>query len=498
MRRCAAVALGALAALTVPLTPFASAAAGAAAPSAGIAWEPCAENPAVDCGSITLPINRDDPGGPTFKLALARIKATDSAARQGSLVFNPGGPGGEGVATLIKGWNFFSNEINRRFDIIGFDPRGVGRSSPVLCSRDVIAREPHPIPRNQADFDALVAYNKERRADCRARTGPMFDHVDTGNTVHDLDALRAALGEEKLTYYGVSYGTLIGQAYAERYPGRVRALAMDGNMDHSLNTRRFLDTESWAGQDSFDAFVKWCGGSADCALNGKNVRAVWSDLLKRADRGKLHTVTKPTRPYSRAELTGTALVSFSSSDQRPLATFLAALDRDGESDPPAAFPTPPATGDTVPFANETFCQDWRLPVRDHRELARHVRRSEAISPDMGPSLVGFSSVANCLGHPDPVKDPQRRLRVKGTPPLLVSSTRHDPATPYVWATSVARQLGHAARLVTLEDGGHGAYGRGKCVTTIIDDYLISGKAPAHGTRCAKDTSNKASILRHVR
>ncbi|MFC7645630.1 alpha/beta fold hydrolase [Streptosporangium lutulentum] len=203
--------------LAAPPTAAASAIAPPAA-SAAITWTPCAENSAVECGTLTLPVDWNIPRGETFELALARRKATDPAARIGSLVVNPGGPGSSGVSAVFEETFGFTSEITSRFDVVGFDPRGVGRSHPILCSVALAGQAPEVIMRSQADFDRWLAYNEQVRRDCRARTGPLFDHVDTGSVVRDLDALRAALGDDKLTYYGLSHGTLLGQQYAERFP----------------------------------------------------------------------------------------------------------------------------------------------------------------------------------------------------------------------------------------------------------------------------------------
>ncbi|GAA3838540.1 alpha/beta fold hydrolase [Streptomyces phyllanthi] len=140
--------------------------------------------------------------------------------------------------------SLFSPEVRRRFDIVSFNPRGVGGSNPVACSGALLAERPSPELKRQADFDATVAYNRRLRADCRARTGPVFNHLDTAQTVRDLDALRAALGERKLTFHGSSYGTLLGAQYAETYPRRVRAMVLESVMDHSVpTTRDFLQPE---------------------------------------------------------------------------------------------------------------------------------------------------------------------------------------------------------------------------------------------------------------
>ncbi|WP_206184905.1 alpha/beta hydrolase [Thermoactinospora rubra] len=470
-----------LLALIVPLLlPTAPAAASPAA----ISWAPCEEDPTAECGTLAVPVDWDNPAAGTFELALARRKATDPGARIGSLVINPGGPGGSGVDAVVRNWLPFTPELTRRFDVVGFDPRGVGRSHPVVCSRELLGRSPDPIMKSQADFDAMLAYNERLRQDCRARTGPLFDHVDTGSVVRDLDALRAALGEDKLTYYGISYGTLIGQLYAERFPGRVRALALDSNMDHSLGTAAFLDTEAWTAQDSFNEFAAWCGRSAQCALHGQDVRAVWARLLERAERGELHLPGEPDVKITPLLLVYNALGAFYGPDWAGLAEFLLALDTGAGTADSALRPLARQAGEeVVPYPAQVFCLDYLLPVRDYREYARHLRRSALIAPDMRYSPLAASMLAACLGQRAPIPNPQHRLRVDGTPTLLVGNTLHDPATGYPWAVSTALQIGREARLLTHEGWGHGIYGNGECATTAVDRYLVSLALPARGARC---------------
>ncbi|WP_199565526.1 alpha/beta hydrolase [Spongiactinospora rosea] len=493
MRRTVPLLAAALVALvgSSPLTP-AQAAPAAPSGTPAIAWQPCPEDPEADCGTLAVPVDWKNPGGPAIDLALARRKATDPAARVGSLLIDPGGPGGSGVDFALGADDYFSAELNRRFDIVGFDPRGVARSRPVVCSAELMAQAPYSIIRSQAEFDAWRDFGKRLRADCRARTGPLFDHVDSGSVAHDMDAIRAALGEDKLTYYGISYGSLMGQMYAERFPGRVRALALDSNMDHSLGTAPFLYTEALAAQDSFDEFVKWCARESRCALRGRDVRAFWADLLDRADRGELRYPGEPDHPLTRMDVIGIAFGAFYEPAWFDLAELLVAIDT-GVLRPPASAArlAPDTPGrryagtapDEVEVPYQVFCEDFHLPVRDHKEYARHLRRSKAIAPDMefGPAAV--SLLAYCLSEPGPVPNPQHRLRVNGTPPLLLGNALHDPATGYGWAVNAAAQIGKEARFVTYEGWGHGIYGRSDCTTGAIDDYLISLKPPAHGTRC---------------
>ncbi|MEU8322469.1 alpha/beta fold hydrolase [Nonomuraea sp. NPDC048881] len=484
-----------LSALAAPLAPVPAAAATAGATAApAVRWAPCAEDPAADCGTLTVPIDWNDPRAGTFELALARRRASDPAARIGSLVINPGGPGGSGVDAVVNNWLSFTPEITSRFDVVGFDPRGVGRSHPVTCSLELAQQAPDPLSiKDQAGWDALLAFNRRYGEDCRRRTGPLFDNVHTGYVIRDLDALRAALGDDKLTYYGVSYGTLIGQLYAERYPRRVRALALDSNMDHSLGTQAFLDTEAWTSQDSFNEFVAWCGRTGSCALHGRDVRAVWHELLARADRGELTFPGQPDVKLRRLDLIGLAFGAFYGPAWSQLAQLLAAMESGAGPVSPLFAPPVRVAGETVNDASFVFCQDYALPVRGYRDWDRLLRRSAAVAPDMLVSAAAHPLALACQGTATPNR--QHRLRVDGSPALLLGNALHDPATPYVWAASTALQAGRQARLLTYEGWGHGIYGRGECTTAAFDRYLLSRDLPAQGARCPAVPPDETSLRR---
>ncbi|MER7211612.1 alpha/beta hydrolase [Streptosporangium sp. NPDC000239] len=497
MRRTVSLFAVALTALTMlsPLpsaeaTPAASAAS--AAPVAAITWTPCPRYSFGECGKLAVPVDWNDPGGPTIDLAVARLKATDPAARIGSLLLHPGGPGSSGVGYALS-LNNFSPELKRRFDIVGFDPRGVEGSGRIACSAQLMSQFPDPLIKSQAEFDAWLDYGKRLRADCRARTGPVFDHVDSVSAARDIDAIREALGEEKVTYYGLSYGTLVGQMYAELFPHRIRALALDSNLDHSLSTGPYLYSWATFAQDSFDEFVKWCGRETRCALHGTNVRAFWARLLERADRGEIRAPGVPARSLTRQDVIRYVFRAGYVPTWFELAELLVALDA-GAQEPPASAAwllgettnsrqAPAAAELEVSNPLQIFCEDFRWPIRDYREYTKHLRRAKAIAPDMGIVPTSLTLTALCLGEPDPIPNPQHRLRVKGGPPLLIVNGLHDPATGYAWARNAAAQIGKKARLLTYEGWGHGAYGRGDCVTAAVDAYLISLRLPARGTRC---------------
>jgi pimeloyl-ACP methyl ester carboxylesterase len=266
MRRGVFRAAGLAVGLALVMGGGATAGAASAGTAAGVRWAPCEQDATAQCGTVSVPVDWSRPRGARIDLALVRLPATDPAARIGSLVDVPGGPGDSGVDRVLSNRGRFVASLNRRFDIVGCDARGIGRSHPVLCSAELLATEPAPVPASQAEFEARVAFNKRLRADCRARTGPVFDHVDTLSGVHDLEAIRAVLGERTLTFRGRSYGTLLGQQYAERYPHRVRAMVLDSVTDHSLGTEANLLTQAAHVQDAFDEFAGWCGRTAGCAL----------------------------------------------------------------------------------------------------------------------------------------------------------------------------------------------------------------------------------------
>ncbi|MFI6393140.1 alpha/beta hydrolase [Nonomuraea sp. NPDC050540] len=477
--------------LTV-LIPRGNAAAAVTSAGRAIAWAPCVENPTAECGTLTVPIDGANPGGPTIDLAVARRKATDPQARIGSLIINPGGPGESGVDFALRRRSYFSEEITRRFDIVGFDPRGVARSNPVVCSAELMRQAPaDPFLKSQIDFDRWLDYNNRLRADCRARTGPLFDHVDTLSVVNDVDALRAAVGDGKLTYYGLSYGTLIGQLYAERFPGRVRALALDSNIDHSLRTAAFLNTGAATAQDSFEEFAAWCERDSACVLHDRDLRAFWANLLARAERGELHHPGHPTVTLSTLDLIRLPFQTTYGPYWRELAETMVAID--SGATPSKALPeifTRQLTQRRAPRADglvanplRIVCQDFHLPIRNYREFAALLRRSQRIAPDMRVSPLTFSFTMGCLGEPVPIPNPQHRLRIDGTPTLLLGNARHDPATGHAWAASAAGQIGGEARLLTYEGWGHSIYNRSQCTRGTIDRYLIDQTLPPPGTRC---------------
>ncbi|MEU4690161.1 alpha/beta hydrolase [Actinoplanes sp. NPDC023714] len=443
-----------LGALTFALVPGV---AHAKPPAPALDWGPCAgmeSQPEVRCAGLTVPVDWSRPDGPTFELAVARREARKQ--RTGTLVFGPGGPGDSGVNRIRLG-DRFSDEQLDRFDIVSFDPRTIGGSAAPSCTPS--PGGPPILLRDQADFDERIARNRAYWQQCR-ETSAVFDHADTISTVRDLEALRRALGERRLTFHGSSYGTLLGQQYAERYPDRVRAVVLESLFDHSLDVTGFVRTQARALQESFDEFVAWCERTG-C---DPDIRSTWRGIVERADAGEY-------APNTVFEIASLPVVYLATPDWPGFLAAIRALAA-GESQP-LKIPQP---------APGAFCADFPVTVRDHREYTRLLRVAAEAGPDIRYGA-GPLAIATCLGWPQPVANPPHRLRVHTRTPLLLINARHDPRSGYEWARNVAAQLGRSGRLVTYEGWGHGSYRRNACTVAVVDRYLIDLTVPARGASC---------------
>ena len=453
-----------------------------------IAWKSCEPPSGVstsdkfECATLKVPVDWKRPHGATIDLALARHLATDPEHRIGSLLINPGGPGGSGVDFAFRAPDFFSPELRARFDIVGFDPRGVSRSNPVKCDEDLLDAHWKAIQPDSAS--AFAAFRKGSRAlgeSCRNLTGPLVDHMATTDVVRDMDAIRAGLGEQQISYYGVSYGTQIGQQYAERYPNRIRAMTLDSNMDHSVGPWSYQKSETVAAEESYGQFADWCARTASCAIHDRDARALFDSLYKRAQAGELvlpgDSPQKAT-PWDFQDFVVGYMYS-------PTTWFdLAKALKDMDAAAPAAAPSGEKHGEATPFAYyPALCQDYQFNLPSYAALARQERALARLAPVTRFSTIGWQDVVGCQNWPTKVTNPQHRLRVEGTPKLLVTNSRYDVATPYPWAVDVARQLGSTAAFLTYDGVGHGDYRRSPCARDAIDTYLLTLQTPNPGTHC---------------
>ncbi|HEX8867069.1 MAG TPA: alpha/beta hydrolase [Lentzea sp.] len=418
-----------------------------------IAWTPCPDNPAGECGTLSVPLDWAEPRGPRIDLAIARHQASDPARRIGVLVVDPGGPGGSAAEFALSG--LFSPEIRARFDIVGIDSRVTGNSLAIRCA-DLMTGRPSSYPADEAAFTALLSFNRGVLEKCRDRSGPIFDHADSAVVVQDLDAARRALGERKISYFGLSYGTMFGQLYAEKFGNRVRAMVLDSVVDHSADTRRFVGDRAAAVDDSFAEFVKWCDRTESCALHGQDVYQAWEAALVRADG----------EPSGRQRLIDSMYFALGGPDW-PWAAQLISGVRALSFEP---------NYESVRLA--TVCQDFDLRIRNFAQYSRLRAEELRRSPVMRGSLIGHDEATACVGVPGPPSNPPHRLNIPTAPKILVLSARHDPTTPYDWAVNIHRQAPRNTALLTYEGWGHVAYPRSACTRGGVDAYLLDLTIPA--------------------
>jgi pimeloyl-ACP methyl ester carboxylesterase len=438
-------------------------------------WHPCPENPAVECAQLTVPLDWSRPRGELIDIAVARRATASPEQRIGSLVLLPGGPGGSGVNTLLAKVPV-SAQLAARFDIVSFDPRGTNRSHPVMCDANLLNALPNVIPDTGATLAGVQEYSRRLGESCRQHTGALIDHVDSVSTARDIDALRAALGERKISLYGASYGTLAGAMYAEQFPSRVRTLLLDSVFDHSLGVRRFLDTQARTGEDSFTEFANWCAGDSRCALHGRDVGQIFDDLYAKAVRGQLHEPGDPTTLISPMDLVSGTITYF----YRPT-WALAALRLQALADqPPSA--TALSTSELAEFPIASFCADHRIDIASESEWLALWERQNRNAPHLRMHFA-WQVVALCAAWPAAVGNPQHRLNIHRTPPILIANSLHDPATGYEWATNVASQIPGSV-LLTHDGWGHGVVNsRNECASRIADQYFIDLAVPPRDTHC---------------
>lgn len=460
-------------------------------PVGSIAWESC-ESPYgqgnFECGTLSVPVNWRHPDGTTVDLALARHRATDPDQRIGSLLLNPGGPGHPGIDLALSAPFAFSPELAARFDFVGFDPRGIGGSAEMHCAKDKVdARQAAMNPTDEASFETLRQANRALADSCREVSGPFADHMDTKSVARDMDAIRAALGERRISYWGGSYGTLIGQQYAELFPHRVRAMVLDSNMDHSLGTWGILKTRTETLEASFGLFADWCERTPSCLLYGKDVRALYESYYRAAEDGRLlYTLSNRLFPSSSLRST-TYSFMYDPDDWSSFAfvlSYMRVVAAPTTGTASAAPSAQAAAGDPVAFTSyPVLCQDFDLDVPSYATMARYETKLARIAPLTRVASLGWSYMTACQNWTDRVANPQHPLRVDGTPPILLTSSRYDVATPHAWAANAAGQIGREARLLTYDGVGHITYWRSPCMREATDAYLTALTVPARNTHC---------------
>lgn len=459
-----------------------------------LSWRDCGV-PGFQCSSLKVPLDYADPGsGQDIELAVARRVATGPGKRLGSLLVNPGGPGGSGIGYL-QGYAGigYPAAVRARYDMVSFDPRGVARSSPVECltgqGMDRFTQVDQT-PDDAAERALLVAAFKEFAAACQARSQRVLPHVSTVEAARDMDMLRGVLGDEKLNYVGASYGTFLGATYADLFPGRVGRLVLDGAMDPSRPALELNRDQTEGFETAFRSFAKDCAKEPDCPLGRGNPDAVAQNLKEFFRKLDAQPVPsgEPGRPLGEAlATTGVIAALYDESAWPQLRTALTdAMNGDGAGLLALADNYYEREGDgtyaNLMFANTAVnCLDQPPAFSGPEAVQAALPSFEKASPVFGAGLAWAS--LNCAYWPVKATGTAKPIAAKGAAPIVVVGTTRDPATPYKWAKALADQL-DSGTLLTYDGDGHTAYGRGSdCVDTAINRYLLEGQAPPPAKRC---------------
>jgi pimeloyl-ACP methyl ester carboxylesterase len=456
------------------------------------AWKDCKSG--FQCADIRVPLNYAKPGDGELKLAVIRLPAQSRSSHIGSLVTNPGGPGGSGVDFVRSAAAAFGTPIRQQFDIVGFDPRGVGQSDPVHCASakqldQYFATDSSP--ETPAQVAQIAKVSKEFADGCEAQSGRLLPYVGTVNAARDIDILRSALGDQKLTYYGASYGTYLGAFYADQFPRNIRTMVLDGAVDPKLTAEQVNIEQAKGFERALRAFATDCVKRSDCPLGTGSVDSALDQVSALLTR----TRTVPLRNGSGDGRTiNEAIVSLGIA--QPLyvkqlwpflrlaltqaikngdgTSLLASADQQVERKPDGTYSNLMEANNAVNCVDKPYARDIPSYQRQAAEAAK-------AAPRFGPFIVWSTLI--CGYWPVKTTEQPRPLAATGSPPIVVVGTTRDPATPYEWAKGLASELTSGV-LLSLNGDGHTAYLQGNpCITTAVDTYLVTGKPPAKGTMC---------------
>ncbi|BCJ46257.1 peptidase [Actinoplanes ianthinogenes] len=487
-------------------------------PTPKLGWYDCYR--VAQCATIRLPLDYDKPKGPKTEIAILRIKAKDQKHKIGSLFLNPGGPGGSGTSIALNAPYFLSKTLLDRFDIVGFDPRGIANSDNVRCFKSVkdqaavLNKMNVAFPWGAAEEKKYVGAAKQFGKACSTTGKPLSGSMSTAEVARDMDVLRRAVGDKKLNYLGFSYGTAIGQYYANMFPDRFRSIVVDGVLDpaHWVGTKKTANQEQDERLRSADGayralreILKRCDAAGEkyCVFAAGDPVANF-DLIAQKLRKKPLVITDETGSYTitYADFVGgilgdlydtgagdwvtqdaqyiyTLLTSSSAADKAAARTALAKRIKDARARKPAR---------DFPYENgfEAFsgvdCTDALHP-KDANLWPALMAKADKRAPYFGRAW-GWST-AQCARNTWTVRDedaytgPWTR---RTAAPVLIVGTQWDPATNYDDAVSASKRLPNS-RLLSNTNWGHTSYGTSDCATTAIDNYLLKGTLPAKGTVC---------------
>ena len=463
-----------------------------------VSWYPCGDSGGIQktdeqgkfsCATVTVPMDYSQPDGKTIQVAVKK-RAADGESR-GSLFINPGGPGGSGISLVEAVGKSFSKDLLAGYDVVGFDPRGVGSSTPITCQDAKPAEEASAEqPQEESSFENWAqGYMDEvskLEKQCREHSEPgLLDHVGTASVARDLDVLRAVSGEKSLNYLGFSYGTELGYTYAELFPENAGRLVLDGAMD-STSTNHRLTVETTEGYEkALHRYVQACleGKAGDnCPLTDDVEHGVQQirDLITSANASPLKT-SDPDVKITGAQLTGAIRRYLSGGAWPQLTAALAPAIGQNDASGFAEAVKQASAGVSMTAWTAVMCQD--RPAQGNMDAWKaQYEETQKVAPTFAGGA-SFDMTCAAWGHYSKTDPIPQDVHAKGAAPILVVGTAGDPATPYHWAQALAKQL-DSAQLLTWDGNAHIAYVRGnKCITTAVDGFLLGGQLPQNNLTC---------------
>jgi pimeloyl-ACP methyl ester carboxylesterase len=459
--------------------------------TASLSWTDCGNG--FQCATVQVPLDYAHPDAGDIGIAINRKPATDRNNRIGSLLINPGGPGGSGIDFVVGESQAGSlKNLNRYFDLIGFDPRGVGRSAPVRCldgPQEDAYNALDPVLDDPQEKQAAIQATMNFVAGCERRSARVLPFVDTVSAAKDLDVIRAALGDAKLTYLGFSYGTFLGQTYAHLFPTHVRAMSLDAVLAPDVSADDLALTQVESFQKNLDAFLADCrsrvSGTTPCAYaKSGDPGTKLNALMTRLDTNPMPV---GDRQLTRAlAMTGVLIGLYYPELWPSLDTALALTDQGNGSVLLLLADEFLGRNADGTYTNEfdanaaVSCLDRPVP-KDIAALDALGPAFEKASPFFGPA--SQYTDLTCALWPIPPTGQVGPLTADGAPPILLVGGTNDTATPYVWAQDVNRELAGSV-LLTREGNGHGSYDTSPCAHAAEDAYLIALTLPAVGATCS--------------
>ena len=463
-----------------------------------VSWYPCGDTGGMEktdeqgkfsCGMVTVPMDYNNPDGTTIQIAVKK-RAADGESR-GSLFINPGGPGGSGVQLVEAVDKNFSKELLAGYDVVGFDPRGVGSSTAIKCGDATLgmeASEEKPQPGEAFETWAANYLTKvrEAREQCEAHSEPgLLDHVNTVSVAKDLDVLRAISGEKSLNYLGFSYGTELGYTYAELFPKNAGRLVLDGAVDSTISHQDFDLDRAEGYENALHSYVQACleGKAGDnCPLTGDVEHGVQQirDLIAAANESPLKT-SDPDVKFTGAQLKEAIKGYLHVGQWQQLTTALTPVITQGDASGFTEALKQSSGGLNVMAALAVLCQD--RPTQGGVDAWRaQYEKAQEVAPTFATGG-GFDMICAAWGHYSETDPIPQNVHAEGAPPILVVGTTGDPATPYKWSEALAEQL-DSAQLITWQGNAHVAYPRGnKCITKAVDGFLLDGQLPEDNLTC---------------